>query len=112
MRNSNCSSTLQTASGTSEDESSYSSFYSSFLKTDEGPTSSNEGPGENYPCKNIDEMVWDKMPKTPMKRPNPYWLNNIDLTHELVYQYQIDAKALSDILSADLVAFKKIHQVR
>lgn len=99
--------------GTSEDESSYSSFYSSFLKTDEA-TSSNEGRGENYKCgssKNSDEMQWGKMPKLPTRRPNPHWLDSVDLTNDLVYQYQVNAKTLNDVLLADLYALKKFHQV-
>lgn len=91
--------------GTSEDESSYSSFYSSFLKSDE-PTSSNEGRVENS-----NEHEWNQMPKPITKRPDPSWLDNIDLTKELVYQYQVDTKILQDVLSADLRALKKINQV-
>lgn len=56
-------------------------------------------------------MSWDKAPKLPFKRPNPHWLENISLTNDLVYQYKIDAKALSDVLSADLSALKKLIQV-
>lgn len=57
-------------------------------------------------------MEWEKVPKPPLKRPNPHWLDNIDFTNELVYQYQIGAKTLPDVLSADLFALKKTHQVR
>jgi Period protein 2/3C-terminal region len=96
---------LLQVSRTSEDESSYSSFYSSFLKTDEG-NSSNEGRGET-----TDEMQWGSAPRPPMKRPDPTWLENINLTNELVYQYKVDARTLSDVLNADLYALKNANQV-
>lgn len=89
--------------GTSGDESSYSSFYSSFLKTDEGLTSSNE---------NNDDAEWSPAQKPPVKRPNPSWLDNITLTNELVYQYKVDARTLKDVLSADLFALKAVNQVK
>lgn len=92
--------------GTSEDESSYSSFYSSFLKSDEGTTSSNEGRAENQ-----NQLEWNKTKIPLTKRPDPSWLDNIDLTKELVYQYQVDAMILKDVLKADLSLLKKINQV-
>ena len=95
------------AAGTSGDESSYSSFYSSFLKTDEGQSSSNEGRNENE--NNL--MNWDKEAKFPLKRPIPQWLENVDLTNDLVYRYQVDTKTLPDVLSSDLYALKNINQV-
>lgn len=104
------------ATGTSEDESSYSSFYSSFLKTDEGPTSSNEGPAESFKydmTKTLNNgMNWETTLKPPTKRPNPHWLDNVDLTDELIYRYQIDGRTLNDILRADLFAMRNVNQVR
>lgn len=94
--------------GTSEDDSSHSSFYSSFLKTDEGQTSSNEGPNE---CKGMEEMLWEKAPKTPLRRRDPHWLDNINVTNELIYRYQVNTRSLNDVLKADLFALKKVHQV-
>lgn len=94
------------SNGTSEDESSYSSFYSSFLKTDEGPTSSNEGRGENN-----DDMVWTAAPKPPMKRSDPAWLGNTNITNELIYQYKVDSRTLNDVLNADLYALKNTPHV-
>ncbi|KAL7017493.1 hypothetical protein ACKWTF_010400 [Chironomus riparius] len=90
---------------TSEDESSHSSFYSSFLKTDEGQTSSNEERNEGK-----DDMQWEKTPKIPIKRPNPHWLDNINVTPELIYRYQISTRTLRDVLKDDLCAMKNIQQ--
>jgi hypothetical protein len=94
------------AVGSSEDESSYSSFYSSFLKSDENPTSSNEGQNEN------DSDLWDSGTKYPLRRSNPQWLDNVDLTNDLCYKYQINTKTLPETLTADLFSLKKINQVR
>jgi period circadian protein 2 len=55
-------------------------------------------------------MDWDK--KQIIPRPNPHWLDNVDLTNELVYRYQIDAAALNDVLNADLFALKNVNQVK
>lgn len=99
------------ANGSSEDESSFSSFYSSLLKTDEGPSSSNEGWDEKYDFgKTMDKEI--KWGRPPIKRLNPHWLDHVDLTNELIYRYQIDARILSDVLKTDLFALNKINQVR
>lgn len=99
-----------TTTDTSEDESSYSSFYSSFLKTDEGPTSSNEGRFEKHDMGKGND--WNLAPKAVLRRPNPQWLDNVDVTNEFVYRYQVTATALADVLKTDLCALKHTHQVR
>ncbi|CRL07870.1 CLUMA_CG020824, isoform A [Clunio marinus] len=95
--------------GISEDESNYSSFYSSFLKTDEAPSSSNEGRGENSTIQNK-AIQWDEISKPPIRRANPHWIENINLTNELVFRYQLDARTLKDVLNDDMYTLKKIHQ--
>lgn len=85
------------------------------MKTDEDPSSSNEG-GRNenfkYDSNKDDEMQWEKMPRVPVRRPDPHWLDNINVTNELVYRYQVNARALKDVLNDDLYALKNVHQVR
>jgi Period protein 2/3C-terminal region len=82
------------------------------LKTDEGPTSSNEGRNEKYKYDSSKEdMQWEKTPKIPIKRPNPHWLDNINVTPELIYRYQISTRTLNDVLNDDMYALKNIHQV-
>ncbi|KAG5671629.1 hypothetical protein PVAND_001821 [Polypedilum vanderplanki] len=109
--NRNNDKTTSGTTGTSEDESSHSSFYSSFLKTDEGPTSSNEGRNEKDKYDSMkDEMQWEKGPKIPVKRPNPHWLENINLTNELIYRYQVNSKVLADVLNEDMYTLKNVHQ--
>lgn len=56
-------------------------------------------------------MQWGKTPKIHVKRPNPHWLDNINLTPELVFRYQINARSASDVLNEDMFALKNIQQV-
>lgn len=96
------------------EESSYSSFYSSFLKTDSSSNGKDDGEknGKNY---NSDEMQWDKMSNQrrsrPWCRPDPPWLNNVNVTPDLIYRYQITAKTIAEVLQADNCELKKINQV-
>lgn len=55
---------------------------------------------------------WNVATKTVLRRPNPQWLDNVDVTNEFVYRYQVSAKTLADVLKTDLSALKHIHQVR
>lgn len=90
------------------DESSFSSFYSSFLKTD---NSSDTNGAEK---KESTEMIWDSSSvKTNQtkRRPNPPWLDNVCQTKELIYRYQINERSTKDLLDADLVALKNLSQV-
>lgn len=57
-------------------------------------------------------MQWEKMPRVPVRRPEPHWLDNKNVTSELVYRYQVNARALKDVLRDDLNALKCVHQVR
>lgn len=56
-------------------------------------------------------MKWEKTPRVPVRRPDPHWLDNINVTNELVYRYQVNARTLTDVLNDDLYALKNIHQV-
>lgn len=56
-------------------------------------------------------MQWEKTPKIPIKRPKPHWLDNINVTPELIYRYQISTRTLNDVLNTDMYALKNIHQV-
>lgn len=44
-------------------------------------------------------------------RPLPSWLNDVTLTSDIIYKYQLTAKAVGDVLQADLKFLKRIHQV-
>ena len=56
-------------------------------------------------------MQWDKMPRPPIKRPNPHWLDNINVTTDLIYRYQVNERTLTDVLKADIYALKHTKQV-
>lgn len=89
------------------DESSFSSFYSSFLKTD----NSSECNGVE---KDPSEMIWDCGPPSnavrPKRRPNPPWLDNICQTKDLIYRYQMNERSIKEVLDADLIALKSVNQ--
>ncbi|XP_037914579.1 period circadian protein isoform X3 [Hermetia illucens] len=93
------------------DESSFSSFYSSFLKTD----GSSDGPQdiEKAQSKESHEMQWEKTHsqiRRPFRRPEPPWLDKVTITPELVYRYQINARTITEVLKADLTALQCIRQ--
>ncbi|GAB0092306.1 Period circadian protein [Sergentomyia squamirostris] len=117
------------------DDSSMSSFYSSFLKTDASSgddrndgdramtkdsevfsVSSRLAGDKNLTsdrfCDHSQEMQWDKggSSRRPWRRPEPPWLDNVSVTSDLVYRYQVTAKAVTDVLKADLNHLKMIHQ--
>ncbi|XP_059620857.1 period circadian protein isoform X2 [Phlebotomus argentipes] len=117
------------------DDSSMSSFYSSFLKTD-ASSGDDRNDGERSMQKESEvfsvsirpsgvqsfnsdpfydtsqEMQWDKgvTVRKPWRRPEPPWLDNVSVTPDLVYRYQVTAKAVTDVLKADMSALKLIHQ--
>lgn len=89
------------------DESSFSSFYSSFLKTDYSSESNGAEKKEST------EMIWDSSSvKTSQtkRRPNPPWLDNVCQTKELIYRYQVNERSVKDLLDADLAALKNLSQ--
>uniref|UniRef100_A0A1Q3EZL0 Period circadian protein n=1 Tax=Culex tarsalis TaxID=7177 RepID=A0A1Q3EZL0_CULTA len=89
------------------DESSFSSFYSSFLKTDNSSECNGVEKGDSS------EMIWDRGSQKVVqarRRPNPPWLDNICLTKDLIYQYQMNERSIKDVLEADLIALKSINQ--
>ncbi|XP_062565455.1 period circadian protein isoform X2 [Armigeres subalbatus] len=89
------------------DESSFSSFYSSFLKTD---NSSESNCAEK---KESTEMLWDNSSNRTSRakrRPNPPWLDNVCQTKELFFQYQLTERSTQEILDADMTALKTLNQ--
>lgn len=94
-------------SGDDMDESSFSSFYSSFLKTDNSSECNGVEKGDSS------EMIWDRGSQKVVqarRRPNPPWLDNICLTKDLIYQYQMNERSIKDVLDADMIALKSINQ--
>lgn len=89
-------------------ESSYSSFYSSFLRTE---SSSNEDGDKK---KDVEDMPRPKsspiISEKPWRRPEPPWLDSVIVTSDLVYRYQVTAKSTTEVLEADMSALKLIAQ--
>lgn len=93
-----------TGNGTSEeDESSYSSFYSSFLKTS---SSSNDGRADN----SNGSLHWEKEIKFPIKRPIPSWVDAFESSgEELVYKCRLNAKTFTGVLNHDNKEFSQVR---
>ncbi|CAH1996431.1 unnamed protein product [Acanthoscelides obtectus] len=113
---------------TTMDESSscYSSSYSSFLKTDTGTGS---GSNDDYnptnpfysPRKADHHKKQNLMRKNggsgsirggchQMRKKDPPWLESVQVSHDLVYRYQMAVRDIEDILKADLDTLKQITQ--
>lgn len=96
----------QDSSGDDMDQSSFSSFYSSFLKTDCSSVDDNLGI-----CCN-DTEIESKYNRTrkPWRREPP-WLDNVNVTADLVYRYQMKTRDVNEVLKSDLKDLKLIEQV-
>lgn len=111
VRNSGCggTKTLTVLGNNSDDmdESSFSSFYSSFLKTDNSSECNGVEKGDSS------EMIWDCGSNNVIRakrRPNPPWLDNICQTKDLIYRYQMNERSIKEVLDADLIALKSVNQ--
>ncbi|KAF2905946.1 hypothetical protein ILUMI_00229 [Ignelater luminosus] len=93
-----------------DEESSYSSFYSSFLKTDTGSGSNDDSNGAENKNKSDDNATYKKPRTYPVRKCDPPWLETVSVTPELVYRYQMTVKSLEDILEADMKSLKVIDQ--
>ncbi|RLU16663.1 hypothetical protein DMN91_010731 [Ooceraea biroi] len=86
------------------DESSSSSFYSSFLYK-----------SSDSSC-NPDQKTCEGSSKEHTKchqgrrRRDPPWLEGVQLTPELIYEYQMHPKTLNEVLKADMEAMKNFTQ--
>lgn len=109
VRNPSGTKTLAVLGNNSDDmdESSFSSFYSSFLKTDNSSECNGVEKGDSS------EMVWDCGSNNVVRakrRPNPPWLDNICQTKDLIYRYQMNERSIKEVLDADLIALKSVNQ--
>ncbi|XP_078051194.1 period circadian regulator isoform X2 [Augochlora pura] len=86
------------------DESSSSSFYSSFLyKSSDSSCNPDQKPTEYLPEENTKQHQGKR-------RKEPPWLEGVQLTPELIYEYQIHPKTLTEVLQADMDALKNFNQ--
>ncbi|XP_023944074.2 period circadian protein isoform X3 [Bicyclus anynana] len=106
-------------------ESSYSSFYSSFFKTDSG--SNEESDSKSRPVKegtkasNKYKILSSKTPTIPStyvpndrkvarRKMEPPWMEQVHVTSELIYKYQIANKDSQEVLSNDKEKLKTLEQ--
>ncbi|KAL0133378.1 hypothetical protein PUN28_000844 [Cardiocondyla obscurior] len=105
------------------DESSSSSFYSSFLYK-----SSNSSCNPDQKTCEVSSEVENQTVQSSknvqeasqsfehtkchrgMQRRDPSWLEGVQLTPELIYEYQIHPKTLNEVLKADLDTMKNFNQ--
>ncbi|XP_030039622.2 period circadian protein isoform X2 [Manduca sexta] len=85
-------------------ESSYSSFYSSFFKTESG-SAEESGDAKKFALGNMgktSEMTkYDPQVKVARRKMEPPWMEQVCVTSELIYKYQITTKPMEDILKSD-----------
>ncbi|XP_068903032.1 period circadian protein isoform X3 [Tenebrio molitor] len=92
-----------------DDESCFSSSYSSFLKTDYGSGSNDDANGSENKTSQSNEASRTRK-SFPVRKRDPPWLETVSVTPDIIYKYQMTVKGLDDILEADLHALKKIDQ--
>ncbi|GJQ70192.1 per [Trypoxylus dichotomus] len=93
-----------------DEESSYSSFYSSFLKTDTGSGSNDDSTNAENKTIKSNDTVRQKTRYYSVRKRDPPWLEAVSMTPELIYKYQMSVKEIGDILESDLNTLKQIHQ--
>ncbi|XP_012533743.1 period circadian protein isoform X3 [Monomorium pharaonis] len=105
------------------DESSTSSFYSSFLyKSSDSSCNpdqktcevSSEVENQTAQCSKDVQGMSRSFEHTKchqgMRRRDPPWLEGVQLTPELIYEYQMHPKTLNEVLKADLDTMKNLNQ--
>lgn len=96
-------------------ESSYSSFYSSFFRTESGSAEESGDAKKSDSTKfrnamnnsNYDEPKEQRVLKRKMEPP---WMEKVSVTSELIYKYQIVTKPLEEVLTADKLKIKHYEQ--
>ncbi|CAL1679142.1 unnamed protein product [Lasius platythorax] len=86
------------------DESSSSSFYSSFLYKS---SDSSCNPDQKTCEVSSEEHIKCHQ---GMQRRDPPWLEDVQLTPELIYKYQMHPKTLNEVLKVDMDAMKDLNQ--
>ncbi|CAH0745988.1 unnamed protein product [Diatraea saccharalis] len=108
-------------------ESSYSSLYSSFFKTESGSAEesypkkcNNKAKPEattacqkTSPCESTTYVYDSNNPqKTPPRRKlKPAWMEQVCVTSELIYKYQIMTKSMDEVLQSDKQKISELAQL-
>ncbi|XP_022125128.2 period circadian protein isoform X2 [Pieris rapae] len=92
-----------------DEESSYSSFYSNFFKSESGSAEDidlkKRWTGASSSIENAKDAV-----KTPRRKMEPPWMEQVCVTSELIYQYQMLPKNMNEVLSRDQELLQQIEQ--
>ncbi|XP_066591494.1 period circadian protein isoform X2 [Prorops nasuta] len=80
-------------------DSSSSSFYSSALNK-----------SSECSCNPDQQQTTPNIQQQQKRRKEPPWLEDVQLTPELIYEYQIHPKTLKEVLEGDVDALKNINQ--
>ncbi|XP_026727846.1 period circadian protein isoform X11 [Trichoplusia ni] len=98
-------------------ESSYSSFYSSFFKTESGSAEESGDPKFNKDKRfrsplNASSSYYQPNPvkKVARRKMEPPWMEQVCVTSELIYKYQVLTKNMEEVLSADKQKMKTLEQ--
>ncbi|XP_075991029.1 period circadian regulator isoform X11 [Anticarsia gemmatalis] len=95
-------------------ESSYSSFYSSFFKTESGSAEESGDAKKAEAMKKVRFSTFqtpldsssnyskpDAVTKAARRKMEPPWMEQVCVTSELIYKYQVLTKTMEEVLSAD-----------
>ncbi|XP_053623942.1 period circadian protein isoform X3 [Plodia interpunctella] len=104
-------------------ESSYSSFYSSFFKTESGSAEDSGGtekksnkfwnknrPGDQTPEDSYCYKDSRNVKKMARRKMEPPWVEQVCVTSELIYKYQILTKTMDEVLTADQQKINNLEQ--
>ncbi|XP_054273414.1 period circadian protein isoform X2 [Macrosteles quadrilineatus] len=95
------------------DDTSYCSYSSLFLKTEKSDDSmkgsQEKETGEEYKnWRNSEQRSTGKTPKTVRKEPS--WMENVEVTPDLMLRYQLGGSILSQVLQSDFETLLKYNQ--
>ncbi|CAG9558553.1 unnamed protein product [Danaus chrysippus] len=104
-----------------DEESSFSSFYSSFFKTESGSAEDSDAKKSWHKNQKGDDLMslqssTEAVTYTPnkgqvqQKKVDPSWVEEVCVTSELIYKYQIRTKSLEEVLSEDKKKLETLEQ--
>ncbi|XP_063394437.1 period circadian protein [Cydia fagiglandana] len=99
-----------------DEESNYSSFYSSFFKTDSG-SAEDSGDAKNKlnptDCSGASTNPGNDNPRNKQmqrRKKEPPWMEQVCVTSELIYKYQVVTKSLDEVLKSDKKKLVAVEQ--
>ncbi|XP_068633889.1 period circadian protein isoform X3 [Battus philenor] len=102
-----------------DEESSYSSFYSSFFKTESGSAEESSEPKKQNVAREKSSFGrgsyshgfdTPEAKSVPRRKMEPPWMEQVCVTSELIYKYQVLTKSMEEVLASDLEKMKTFEQ--